>query len=142
MKRLTWIAWGWTLFILLACWFPANHLPIREATDGSLWKLKIPHFDKVVHFGFFAVFAILWLQVKSTRVTFTRVLLAGLGLALISEVGQAHPYVGRDAGLDDVVADLLGLIVATTLMTLPRFARKRQSIPVPLNLSPPQESSA
>ncbi len=139
MKRTTWLAIAWTLFILFACWLPSDRMPIPEPDADSFWKLKVPHLDKVAHFGFFAIFAILWLR---ARVSYNRVLLAGLGLALLSEAGQAHPLVHRDASLDDLIADLLGVLAAKAFLTLWPIDMKTATIHEPPTLSPLPESSA
>jgi len=98
------LAWSWTASILALCWFPRSLMPVKEAGPGPI---GIPHLDKVVHFGLFAVFALLW--ARATGHQLRRVFLAGCGLAILTELGQMVPVVGRDAGLDDGLADVVGV---------------------------------
>lgn len=71
------------------------------------FQIPIPHFDKVVHFGIFCVYAILWaLAISSTRwiwiVSATGILLGGATELLQSFVRgrQYDPY--------DLLADAIG----------------------------------
>ena len=40
-------------------------------------------------------------------------LLMSLGLAVLSELGQTMPWVNRDAGLDDLLADMAGAVIGS-----------------------------
>ena len=85
----------WTLLIMTLCWLPKA--VVHELEDDSSW-FEFPNFDKVVHAGIFVVFAILWARVLSSPRRLLWIALAGLCLAVATEVGQALPVVGRDAG--------------------------------------------
>ncbi len=102
----------WTLVILMLCWLPKEVL--REVEDDSSW-FQIPNFDKVVHWGIFLLFTMLWLPVWSSRWRFLWVGLAGLVLAVVSEAGQAMPIVGRDASVADAVTDVIGVLLGLVL---------------------------
>jgi VanZ family protein len=103
----------WTATILVACWTPDIYLPVREG-QGFLFKLA--HLDKVVHLGIFGVFAVLWLRaLPLLPQRFLRIGLAGAALAAITEIVQNLPIVHRDGELSDWVADVTGLLLATTL---------------------------
>ncbi|WP_435007527.1 VanZ family protein [Tundrisphaera lichenicola] len=100
------LAGSWTLVILGLCWFPRSLMPVEESTNRSF---VIPHFDKLVHLGIFAVFAFLWMTAARSPRRVVWVLAAGVAMAIISEMGQELPIVDRDANLMDGVADTLGV---------------------------------
>ena len=60
---------------------------MQEVEKDSTW-FKIPNLDKVVHWGIFVLFAILWLRVGSSPRRFLWVTLGGLALAVVSELVQ------------------------------------------------------
>src|SRR3954451_16819621 len=104
----------WTIMILAMCWTPGDWLPVKQEEESS-W-LDIPHFDKLVHGGLFAVFAVLWMAAlagRSRRIA--RVAVAGLFVAAISELGQLIPAVNRDGELMDVLADSARLLAGLGL---------------------------
>jgi VanZ family protein len=109
----------WTLVILTLCWLP-RHV-VQEVEKESSW-FEIANLDKLVHWGIFMLFAIFWMRVGSPRGRALRVGLIGLALAVVSELGQLIPAVGRDAsladGLSDFIGVLLGLALASTLEPL------------------------
>jgi VanZ family protein len=100
---------AWTLVIMLLCWLPKR--VVRRAARVP-W-FGIPHLDKVVHAGIFVVFAILWLRALKARGRsgYAWVALGGLFLAVLTEVGQLIPWVGRDASVEDTLTDVAGLVV-------------------------------
>lgn len=101
------MAWAWSVVILGLCWLPKSGLPVKETGPAFL---HIPHLDKIIHAGVFAVFGILWARALPDRRWVARIIVGGILLAIVSELGQAMPFVNRDPGLEDVLADLLGLI--------------------------------
>ncbi len=116
----------WTIVILVLCWMPGEW--IQEVEQGSPW-FEIPDLDKVVHWGIFVVFAVLWLRLGTSRWRYAWVALGGLAVAAISELVQNLPWVGRDGeigdGITDMVGVLLGLIVARWLEPLLRGLESR-----------------
>lgn len=111
--RIRRIAWFWTLLILVVSWIPNQRLPSESINEFSL---QIPHLDKWVHAGMFGVFGFLWLFSGSvSRGRVAMILSAGLGLALLTELGQGLDLVGRETSLGDGLADLAGLILAVGL---------------------------
>lgn len=104
----------WTFVILLLCWMPKR--VVEEVEEGSGW-FHIPYFDKIVHAGIFFVFAILWLHARRARgpVGYAWVTVAGLLLAVVSELGQTMSWVGRDASVGDTLTDWAGLAVGLVL---------------------------
>ena len=116
----------WTIVILVLCWTPGEW--IRRVEKGSRW-FDIPDLDKVVHWGIFVVFTVLWLRVGTSRWRYAWVILGGLALAVVSELVQTLPWIGRDGELDDGITDmigvLLGLIVARGVEPLFRRLESR-----------------
>jgi VanZ family protein len=102
------LAWLWTLVILLLCWIPRVHLPKNERIPGFF---AFVHVDKFVHMGIFLVWSYLWMKVAQPPHQGRRVFLVGVGLAILSELGQMMPFVHRDAGIADGLADILGVAV-------------------------------
>ena len=110
MRTSTWLAIGWTLLILVLCWTPPRHLPASETAPSFF---KFAHADKVIHAAIFAGFAILWRRATSPSSAVV-IAVSGVALAVITELGQATPIVGRDADLWDAVADGTGVAVGLT----------------------------
>ncbi|MHB1559252.1 MAG: VanZ family protein [Isosphaeraceae bacterium] len=102
----------WTAVILVLCWAPREY--VQEAEENTPW-FAIPNFDKVVHWGIFVVFAVLWLRTSGSRTRYLTVALAGLGLAVLTELGQLLPRIGRDASVADGITDLIGLTLGLIL---------------------------
>jgi hypothetical protein len=95
-----------TVMIMVGCWLPDQYVPEEYHGKPDPW-----HKDKIFHGGMFALFGVLWmLEAPSTR-RGAAVLAAGFGLAVITELGQAHPFVGRDPNLPDGLADSAGVLV-------------------------------
>jgi len=105
----------WTLVILALCWMPGTW--VHEVGKGSPW-FTIPDFDKVVHWGIFSVFSVLWLRVGQSRGRYAWVVLAGVALAAGSEMVQNLPIVGRDGEMADFWTDLFGIVVGTAAARL------------------------
>ena len=112
MTRSTWLAIVWTVIILVACWTPRESLPIRE---GGPSLLRYLHVDKVVHFGMFAVFSVAWRNAASRRAS-TPIAIAGILLAIVTELVQSTPIVGRDGDVWDALADALGVVGGLAFM--------------------------
>lgn len=102
----------WTAVILVLCWTPSQY--VQEAEENAPW-FAFPNLDKIVHWGMFVVFAILWLRASRSRTRYPAVALAGLGLAILTEVGQLLPQIGRDASLADGITDMIGLTLGLIL---------------------------
>lgn len=100
-ERASPLCWLVAALILIACWIPARRMPVVERVP------LVPHADKAVHFGMFALYGcVVMLGGKRSAM-----LSLGIVLAVVSELGQATPLVGRDASLGDGAADLFGLIL-------------------------------
>lgn len=116
--RYYWPAIVWTAIILLLTLMPASDVP-------NTFLSKIPHFDKVVHAGIFALFVILWFacvrkyfiirypedggkRFHPVNVLAIIILIAIL-LGLLIEVTQKEwKSIHRDFEWFDWVADIIG----------------------------------
>jgi hypothetical protein len=105
--RLT-IASIWTIVILVLCWTPKS--VIEEVENGSRW-FDIPNVDKVVHWGIFVVFTVLWLRIGTSRWWYAWVALGGLAVAAVSEIVQTLLWIGRDGSLHDGITDMIGVVI-------------------------------
>lgn len=94
----------WTFGIIAAC-----SIPGRSLTPSGLFE-----FDKLIHAVFFAGFGLLWLLAAQTplRIRLRRVLLAGLALAVLTELYQGLLPFERFPDPYDALANAVGLIAA------------------------------
>lgn len=115
--RFYWLAIGWTIVILALTLFPASDIPNTPFS-------RIPHFDKIVHAGIFAVFVILWYgalfrsksasdngktrQFQPMTLLATVILIAVLLGLLIEIIQKDWQYIHRDFEWFDWLADTLG----------------------------------
>jgi hypothetical protein len=102
------IAVLWTIVIMTLCWLPRD--VVQRVESGSGW-FKIVNLDKFIHSGIFAIFALLWARVGSSRRRFAWIAVGGVIFAVITELGQLIPAVGRDATLPDLIADTAGVVL-------------------------------
>jgi VanZ family protein len=117
VPRLKFLAVVWLLVISVLFFLPGSALP-GEGIFG------IPHFDKYVHFGFFAVLVVLWRfyfepGAKFTWLLFLLAFCYGLGVELI----QHYFVANRAFDLSDVAADILGAIAGLWFWTR-RYIKK------------------
>lgn len=94
------LAIAWTIGIFIGCSLPGKDLPSISLFD---------HFDKVVHFTFFAIFFILWYLAffSTNRISFYLIVMCALyGFGI--EFYQLHVVAGRSFDVWDGLADTLG----------------------------------
>jgi hypothetical protein len=104
----------WTLVILVLCWTPREL--VQELEEGPSWfLLLIPNFDKLVHWGIFVVFSVLWLRTGTSRWRSAWVALGGLAVAAITEIVQLLPAIRRDASVPDALTDLIGAAIGLAI---------------------------
>src|SRR6185437_3412702 len=104
----------WTLVILVLCWTPRQI--VQELEEGPSWfLLLIPNYDKLVHWGIFLVFSVLWLRTGTSRWRYAWVALGGLALAAITEIVQLLPAIRRDASVADALTDLIGAAIGLAI---------------------------
>jgi VanZ like family len=102
------MAAAWTLVIFALCWMPGEW--VQEVGRGSPW-FQIPDLDKVIHWGIFVLFTVLWLRTGTSRRRYAWVALGGLAVAALTEVGQIYLPVGRDGEVGDAITDLIGVAI-------------------------------
>ena len=98
----------WTFVIFFLCWMPGKW--VQEVEGGSPW-FQVPDLDKVVHWGIFVLFTVLWLRTGTSRSRYAWVALGGLAVAAISELVQMLPAIGRDGEVGDAITDLIGVVI-------------------------------
>ena len=85
-------------------------MPIDESQG---FHFHIPNLDKLIHVILFAGFGYLWMQSgRLSRGCALAIVCAGLALTIVTELGQGTEFVGRDATLEDGLADVVGLSLA------------------------------
>jgi len=104
----------WTVAIMVMCWIPITiHLPER---DPNGWEILLPDLDKAVHFGIFSIFAVLWFLALPIPGRSWKIFIAAIALAIVTELVQRLPIVGRSCDLDDALYDIIGVIFALAFM--------------------------
>jgi VanZ family protein len=102
------LAIAWLLFISVLFFLPGSSLPKEE--------FFLPHFDKYVHFGFFAVLVFLWRFYFPGTTKFSWLLLLfafcyGVGVEAVQHFLIAY----RSYDVFDVVADMSGAVIGLFL---------------------------
>lgn len=103
----------WLAIICYALFIPADDLPLEPF-------FRIPHFDKIVHFGLFFVFCILLLR-PFKRLQLNYYLLAPLIsiiLSAILETSQHVLSVSRNSDIKDFIANSLGALTSVMIYYL------------------------
>jgi hypothetical protein len=119
MPTRTHLAVGWTLGLLLLLLAPSSWF-----SEGA------PHFpyeDKVIHISLFAGFGLLWMRAGTSSSCYLWVIAAGLSLAIGTELAQGLPFISRDPGVLDAVADAIGLTLGLVLASIRLPFRGRRS---------------
>lgn len=129
-----WVVCAWLLIVLAGCWVPRARMPLSE----SAVQKKIPHLDKCVHFAFFAIYGVMGRRSRAIGVRVETVLLLGVLVAVVSELGQATHFVNRDADFLDVLADVAGLVAGIAIAG--RGVRKARSHGVGVGPAPRNRS--
>ncbi len=101
------VLWGLVIFVL----------SLMPGGQGNMLLFGIPHFDKVGHFGMYAIWAFLIFMAlcgyplnSKTKAFWISVLLGAItGVAL--EYGQYFMHQGRSFELADMIANALGALI-------------------------------
>lgn len=101
----------WLVFISVLFVLPGSALP----TNGLF---GLPHLDKIVHVGFFALLLFLWRfyfaePLRFTLFLFTMAICYGFGVELV----QHYFIVNRSFDVGDVIADTLGAAMGLLFWT-------------------------
>jgi VanZ family protein len=110
--RNLWPAFVWALIILVITGVPGSYVP----SVRSFWEWL--SYDKIVHVGVFTVFTYLilygfrqqYLESNRRYLLVAFAVFVSLAYGLLTEVLQAHVFIGRDGNAFDFYADGLGAI--------------------------------
>jgi VanZ family protein len=86
---------------------------------GNMNLFGIPYFDKIGHFGMYAVWTFLFLQALSSgegmtlKKAFWMTLITGIVAGVLLEYGQYFMAQGRSFELADMVANALGALIGS-----------------------------
>ena len=103
----------WLAIICYALFIPADDLPIKPI-------FKIPHFDKIVHFGLFFVFCLFLLR-PFKKLQLKYYLLAPLISIILSallEISQHILSKSRSSDIYDFMANTTGIIASVAFFYL------------------------
>ncbi len=111
------LIWGLIIFLIIS--LPSSALPPTE-------KLRIPHFDKIVHFVMYAVLGALILlgYGKFSRNTYTNAkqliisLSTGITYGIITEFLQHCCFPDRHGNIYDVLANSFGTVFGVFLVVV------------------------
>lgn len=114
-KSILFIAILWTLLVTILSL-------IGVKSFGSLANsIKIANKDKIVHFIFYFVMAILWLNYlvrTSSQNIYTKVLLATVSYGVLMEVCQGVFTTNREADVFDAIVNTIGAMSGIMLMMM------------------------
>jgi VanZ family protein len=106
MARRALPAWTWTVLLLALCLLPRYMTP--EARPSAL---AVAHLDKLVHAVLFFAFGLLWTRAVAPARQARTIFVAGVLLAVGTELAQGSSLVDRDPDVLDALADVVGLVV-------------------------------
>jgi hypothetical protein len=101
-----WLAWIWTILILIACTWPGKDIP----------SAPVAGFDKIVHAGLFIVWIFLWMVAyprKGKQLVFL-----GMAYGLALEIYQQLLPFDRTFDWWDAVADATGVLTGYVITSL------------------------
>jgi VanZ family protein len=120
-KRARFLAWLWTLLILIACFTPAKEIP----------KVDIPLIDKWTHLVLFGIFSFLWLCARPLRnpTWLATVFFISVAFGAFIEVMQGLlTFLGRSSEFMDAVADAIGGLLGIGLFALLAFITAKKQV--------------
>ena len=97
----------WTILILILCLMP------KSVEPQPSWLTKIPHFDKLIHFGLYTVLGFLYYISNPRQSLLFFVLVCLYAFILGGSIELIQPCVGRSCELLDLVTDMLGIIIGS-----------------------------
>jgi len=103
LLKIYWKPIAWTIIIVILCLTPKSIEPQPS------WLTKIPHFDKIVHFGIYTILGFLfYFSNKKDKTISFMVFVILYTLFLGGGIEIIQPLVGRSNELMDLISDLLG----------------------------------
>ena len=109
-----------SIIITFLCFIPGNEI--------SQPKLKIPHLDKFVHFGFYFALSFIIqyeLQNKIKLKNYLYIFIYSIFLGGLIEIVQKYIISSRGGDLYDLFADLLGALFAFFVYKIFYFLREK-----------------
>jgi hypothetical protein len=126
MTRRTLAASAWTLLVLVLCLLPRKTIDRAPRFTGHwLWDLylSVPHKDKIIHALLFGIFAWLWARaLGGGRRAWAAIIMGGLVLVAVTELGQSLPWIDRSMDILDALADVVGLGLGLGLAAMAQAA--------------------
>lgn len=111
----------WSVFVLFTCLIPGKEIPQAPF-------ITIPHFDKIVHFSFYFILSLLFLQSSkkplSSLYYFADILYCFV-LGIVIEFIQHHYIPNREGDIFDVFANFTGSIFGLFVFALKFKNNKR-----------------
>lgn len=103
MIRKYWMPLVWTAIILILCLMP------KSAEPEASWLTKIPHFDKIIHWGLYAGLAFFFFisNFKNNGIKFG-IFVISYAILLGGVIEIIQPFVGRSNEWADLFADIFG----------------------------------
>jgi len=113
----------WLAIIFYALFIPAQDLPIKPF-------FKIPHFDKMVHFGLFFVFSLLLLSpFKKLQYKYYIIApLISIVMSALLEFSQHSLSKTRSSDIHDFIANSAGIIASVVFFYLFVSGRKWEKL--------------
>lgn len=114
----------WAIVIFILCAIPGKDLP--ETT-----LVRIPHFDKIVHFGMFFIMGIFLYSELSIQTSLNRGKKIWISLSIIISYGaiieylQENYFISRSGDYVDLLADALGGFIAVLMYP---FLKKQKDL--------------
>jgi len=116
------------VYIVFLVW-----LSLSPASMYSHFKIRIPYFDKLVHFSLYVVLSVLILVSlinlpKSAFVSISVVVLSSFFFGLLMEILQfSLPYIHRSFEYGDLLSNFIGAVAGTFLSYVFLKPRLKQS---------------
>jgi VanZ family protein len=114
----------WAIVIFILCAIPGKDLP--ETT-----LVRIPHFDKIVHFGMFFIMGIFLYSELSIQTSLNRGKKIWISLSIIISYGaiieylQENYFISRSGDYVDLLADAFGGFIAVLMYP---FLKKQKDL--------------
>ncbi len=94
----------WTALIIILLLIPAKQISKSE--------ILIPHIDKIIHFGIFSLWGIIFQTETKSKFRVLYTVLIGSGFAVVSEFAQKYLTTTRTFDYFDILADFIGIIIS------------------------------
>ncbi len=100
-------------------------IPTSEITKP---KIIIPYFDKIIHFGIFSIWGIIFQLENKTKHRIPPTIILGAGFAISTELMQKYLTTTRTFDYLDILADLTGIILSVIVFEIYWRINKKMQI--------------